>query len=52
MPRKHLQDKAVDFLTRVARGEVDEAYRRHVGPGFRHHNLWFPGDAVNENGMV
>jgi predicted SnoaL-like aldol condensation-catalyzing enzyme len=32
-------------LTLVATGKVREAYRRHVGPGFRHHNPYFRGDA-------
>lgn len=29
----------------VASGEVREAYRKHVAPKFRHHNVFFPGDA-------
>lgn len=29
----------------VASGEVREAYDRYTGPGFRHHNPFFPGDA-------
>lgn len=24
---------------------MQKAYDRHVGPGFRHHNAWFRGDA-------
>jgi predicted SnoaL-like aldol condensation-catalyzing enzyme len=36
---------AVEFLTLAATGKVREAYERHVGPGFRHHNPWFRGDA-------
>lgn len=35
---------AVEFLALVASGSVREAYDRHVGPGFRHHNPWFRGD--------
>lgn len=35
---------AVEFLRLVASGQVREAYRRHVGPGFRHHNPYFRGD--------
>lgn len=27
-----------------ASGKVREAYRRHVGPGFSHHNPFFRGD--------
>ncbi|WP_391559680.1 nuclear transport factor 2 family protein [Robertmurraya sp.] len=36
---------AVSFLRLVATGKVREAYRRHIGPGFRHHNPFFRGDA-------
>jgi uncharacterized protein YndB with AHSA1/START domain len=36
---------AITFLQLVASGKVREAYRAHVGPGFRHHNVWFRGDA-------
>ena len=39
------KDAAIEFLKMAASGDVREAYRRHVGPGFRHHNAWFPGDA-------
>jgi predicted SnoaL-like aldol condensation-catalyzing enzyme len=44
MARSH-KHAAVDFLELAASGKVDEAYRRYVGPGFRHHNPFFPGDA-------
>ena len=37
-------DIAVVFLRMCARGEVREAYERHVAAGFVHHNAWFPGD--------
>ena len=40
-----LKESAIAFLRMVASGEVREAYARHVGPGFRHHNPWFRGDA-------
>lgn len=40
-----LKDKAVSFLQLVASGNVREAYQRYVGPGFRHHNPFFRGDA-------
>ncbi|HSW11672.1 MAG TPA: nuclear transport factor 2 family protein [Solimonas sp.] len=36
---------AVEFLQMIVAGDIREAYRRHVAPGFRHHNPWFPGDA-------
>ena len=36
---------AIAFLARVVAGDVQGAYERHVGEGFRHHNPYFPGDA-------
>jgi len=36
---------AVSFLRLAATGHVREAYSAHVGPGFRHHNPYFRGDA-------
>jgi predicted SnoaL-like aldol condensation-catalyzing enzyme len=36
---------AIDFLQKVAAGEIAEAYARHVNPTFRHHNPHFRGDA-------
>ena len=36
---------ALSFLRLVASGDVQEAYRAHVAPGFRHHNPFFRGDA-------
>jgi predicted SnoaL-like aldol condensation-catalyzing enzyme len=36
---------AMDFLRKVAAGEVSEAYARYVSPTFRHHNPSFRGDA-------
>ncbi|MGB7292501.1 MAG: nuclear transport factor 2 family protein [Thermodesulfobacteriota bacterium] len=35
----------MDFLRLVASGNVREAYRKHIGQGFRHHNPYFRGDA-------
>ena len=32
-------------MRKVASGDVDEAYRQHVSPAFRHHNPYFRGDA-------
>lgn len=40
-----LKEKAVSFLKLVASGEVREAYRKHIGQGFLHHNPYFVGDA-------
>src|ERR687897_689938 len=42
-----LKETALDFLKLVAAGSVREAYRRYVGPGFRHHNPYFRGDAAS-----
>jgi predicted SnoaL-like aldol condensation-catalyzing enzyme len=45
MSSQSLKDAAIEFLTLVATGKVREAYERHAGPGFRHHNPYFRGDA-------
>lgn len=46
------KDAAVSFLHAVASGRVREAYAKHVGSGFRHHNPYFAGDAESlMNGM-
>lgn len=45
MSPSSFKQSAVDFLTLVARGDVRAAYQHHVGPGFRHHNPYFRGDA-------
>jgi predicted SnoaL-like aldol condensation-catalyzing enzyme len=47
MPTQSLKEAAVEFLTLVATGKVCEAYDRHVGRGFRHHNPYFRGDAAS-----
>jgi predicted SnoaL-like aldol condensation-catalyzing enzyme len=39
------KDVAKAFLQLAATGKVREAYERFVGPGFRHHNPYFRGDA-------
>lgn len=39
------KEAAMDFLRLVASGEVGEAYRKYVGPEFRHHNAFFRSDA-------
>ena len=41
------KDDAISFLRLAASGQVDEAYARFVGPGFRHHNPWFRSDAAS-----
>jgi predicted SnoaL-like aldol condensation-catalyzing enzyme len=45
MPHGRLKDAALEFMSLVAAGKVQEAYDRHVGPNFRHHNPHFRGDA-------
>lgn len=47
MTSQSRKDAAIEFLTLVASGKVREAYQRHVGPGFRHHNPYFRGDAAS-----
>jgi predicted SnoaL-like aldol condensation-catalyzing enzyme len=44
-PSQSHKAAAIEFLKLCASGKVREAYSRHVGPGFRHHNPWFRGDA-------
>ncbi|MYL49859.1 nuclear transport factor 2 family protein [Halobacillus litoralis] len=39
------KERAVSFLKQVADGEVREAYRTYISPGFSHHNPYFRGDA-------
>jgi predicted SnoaL-like aldol condensation-catalyzing enzyme len=46
MAQSHKQ-AAVEFLTLIASGKVREAYEKHVGAGFRHHNPYFRGDAAS-----
>lgn len=38
------KDMAVSFLRLVGSGKVREAYDRHIGANFRHHNAFFHGD--------
>jgi predicted SnoaL-like aldol condensation-catalyzing enzyme len=38
------KEAAVSFLRLVRSGKVREAYDRHVGANFRHHNAFFRGD--------
>jgi predicted SnoaL-like aldol condensation-catalyzing enzyme len=39
------KEQAMSFLQLVASGKVREAYEKHIGPGFFHHNAYFRGDA-------
>ncbi|MGH8496127.1 MAG: nuclear transport factor 2 family protein [Gammaproteobacteria bacterium] len=47
MTTQSQKDAAIEFLTLAATGKVREAYRRHVGASFRHHNPFFRGDAAS-----
>lgn len=47
MTSQSRKEAAIEFLTLVASGRVRDAYQRHVGPGFRHHNPYFRGDAAS-----
>ena len=42
---QHLKKAAVEFMSLVGSGKVQEAFERHVGQDFRHHNPFFRGDA-------
>ena len=39
------KDIAVSFLQLAAAGRAREAFSKHAGSGFRHHNPYFAGDA-------
>ena len=44
------KEVAVEFLRLVASGNVQEAYRKHLSPAFRHHNPFFAGDGSITHG--
>lgn len=39
------KESAISFLTLVTDGKIREAYEKHAGSGFRHHNPYHAGDA-------
>ena len=39
------KDAATSFLQLVSTGRVREAFDTYTGANFRHHNVYFPGDA-------
>jgi predicted SnoaL-like aldol condensation-catalyzing enzyme len=41
------RDIAVSFLKVASEGNVEEAYSKFVGEGFRHHNPFFEGSAAS-----
>ena len=45
MSKQTHKQAAIEFLTMVSSGQVDEAYKRYVGDRFGHHNPYFRGDA-------
>lgn len=47
MPSSPHRQAALDFLDLVIRGQIDDAYAKHVGPHFKHHNPYFPADAMS-----
>ena len=52
MNKSH-KESALGFLNSVASGQVRKAYELYVGPGFKHHNPYFRGDAASlEEGMA
>ena len=42
----NLKQAAIDFLQLTAAGKIDQAFERHAGPAFRHHNPHFAGGAA------
>jgi predicted SnoaL-like aldol condensation-catalyzing enzyme len=44
-PKNSNKKAATSFLRLVTSGKIQEAFDRYVGPGFRHHNPYFKGDA-------
>ena len=39
------QKTAAEQFLKLVCSDVDRAYAENVGPNFRHHNVWFPGNA-------
>lgn len=39
------KEAGAEFMRLLGSGQVREAFRTFVGPGFRHHNPYFGGDA-------
>jgi predicted SnoaL-like aldol condensation-catalyzing enzyme len=40
------KDVATTFLQLISAGQVREAFDTFTAPSFRHHNVYFPGDAA------
>src|SRR5438552_17269805 len=45
MKQSDRKQSAISFLNLASSGKLDEAYGNYIGPNFRHHNPYFPGDA-------
>lgn len=45
MESTNYKQAALDFLHLAAKGASREAFSKYVGQGFRHHNVYFKGDA-------
>jgi len=45
VPAEIRKEIALLFLQLVIAGKIDEAFNTCIGPGFVHHNPFFPGDA-------
>jgi predicted SnoaL-like aldol condensation-catalyzing enzyme len=47
------KDRALGFLKQVVAGDVQGAYDKYVGSGFRHHNPYYQGDRESlQKGMA
>lgn len=44
-PGHNQKEAALEFLRLAASGKIRDAYRKYIGPDFRHHNAHFRGDA-------
>lgn len=45
MSSKEYKQMATDFLQMASKGESRRAFDKYVGTNFKHHNIYFKGDA-------
>ena len=45
METSNFKQMARDFLLMTAKSDSREAFKKYVGQGFKHHNVYFKGDA-------
>jgi len=45
METKDSKQTAIDFLMLASKGQSREAFSKYVGQKFKHHNIYFRGDA-------